>query len=114
MARRPKGDEGERRTEFFGFQMTPTERRKLEEEAEARGMLLAEFARLRLRLEGAANDNRSHRAAPETVALVGELGRIGNNLNQLAYHANATGQLPEARLIADAIAELKAALGRIV
>ena len=114
MARRPKGFSGERRSAFFGFQMTPTERRRLEEDAEAHGLLLAELVRLRLRLEGPANDNRPRRAVPETVALVGDLGRIGNNLNQLAYHANATGQLPEARLIADAIAELKAALGRIV
>ena len=82
MARRPKGFSGERRSAFFGFQMTPTERRNLEQGAEAHGLLLAEFVRTCLPLGGAAKDNGRRRAAPEAVALVGDLGRIGNNLNQ--------------------------------
>ena len=41
------------------------------------------------------------------------LGRIGNNLNQLARAANATGRLAEARRLEGAMDELLAALRRI-
>ena len=83
MARRPKGFSGERRSAFFGFQMTPTERRNLEQGAEAHRLLLAEFVRVCLPLGGASNDNGRRRASrPRPWPLVGDLGRIGNNLNQ--------------------------------
>ena len=36
-----------------------------------------------------------------------ELRRIGNNLNQLAHHANATGQLQELLQLRAALAELR-------
>ena len=50
----------------------------------------------------------------EATALLGELGRVGNNLNQLARHANMSGCLPEEQALRDAIADLKTALNRIV
>jgi Bacterial mobilisation protein (MobC) len=87
----------------------------LERRAEAQGMLLAEFVRACCLLNHASGGTGTSRLRMrEATALLGELGRVGNNLNQLARHANQTGRLPEAALLQDAISELKAALGRIV
>jgi hypothetical protein len=106
---------GERRTAYFGFQLTPQERRNLERHAEERGMLMAEFVRSHLPLGAPANDaGHQRRRAREIADLLGALGRIGNNLNQLAHHANETRRLPEAALLREAITELKAAFSRIV
>jgi Bacterial mobilisation protein (MobC) len=106
---------GERRTEYFGFQLTPTERRNLVRGAEERGMLMAEYVRGYLPLGTLPNGtNHQQRRPPETVALVGELGRIGNNLNQLARRANETRRIPEETLLRAVINELKVVFGRIV
>jgi hypothetical protein len=106
---------GERRTAHFGFQLTPSERADLERRAEERGMLLAEFVRACCLLNHAAGDTSATRPRMrDATALLGELGRVGNNLNQLARHANMSGSLPEETLLRDAITELKATLGRIV
>jgi Bacterial mobilisation protein (MobC) len=106
---------GERRTSHFGFQLTPSERVDLERRAEDRGMVLAEFVRACCLLNhGAGEAPGSRPRLPEATALLGELGRVGNNLNQLARHANMSGSLPEETLLRDAITELKATLGRIV
>lgn len=45
MARRPKGYEGERYSEFLGLQLTPSQRRSLDNAAEASGMVVAELVR---------------------------------------------------------------------
>ena len=106
---------GERRTAHFGFQLTPSERADLERRAEAQGMLLAEFVRACCLLNHGSGDiPYSRPRMHDATALLGELGRVGNNLNQLARHANSTGCLPEAALLRDAITELKATLERIV
>jgi hypothetical protein len=106
---------GERRTAHFGFQLTPTERMDLEHRAEAQGMVLAQFVRACCLLNnGSGGIPAARPRMRDATALLGELGRVGNNLNQLARHANRTGCLPEAALLRDAIGELKATLGRIV
>jgi Mobilization protein NikA len=106
---------GERRTAHFGFQLTPSERADLERRAEERGLLLADFVRAcGLLNHGADEDAATRPRLPEATALLGELGRVGNNLNQLARHANMSGCLPEEEALREAIAELKAALNRIV
>jgi len=45
--------------------------------------------------------------------LIRHLARIGNNLNQLAYVANATGRLPVERALDAALDELRAILLRV-
>ena len=78
-------------------------------------MMLAEFVRASCLLNhGADESSATHPRPREATALLGELGRVGNNLNQLARHANMSGSLPEASALRDAIAELKTTLSRIV
>lgn len=78
-------------------------------------MLLAEFVRACCLLNHGAGEVAATRPRlPEATALLGELGRVGNNLNQLARHANTSGCLPAESALREAIAELKATLNRIV
>jgi hypothetical protein len=106
---------GERRTSHFGFRLTPSERADLERRAEERGMLLAESVRACCLLNHGAGENGVARPRlQEVTALLGELGRVGNNLNQLARHAIMSSSLPAESVLQDAIAELKATLNRIV
>jgi hypothetical protein len=114
MARLRANYSGERRTEHFGFQLTPSEKTELERRATEQGMLPAEFVRASLSLGGPPVADAGMRRDPATRELVGALGRIGNNINQLAHHANETGRLGEAALLAQVIEELKAALRRIL
>ena len=113
MARLPRGFAGERRTEHFSFQLTPSERDHLERLAEARGMLRAELVRSYLPLP-AANDDPRRRPEPEKIAVVNALSRIGNNLNQLTKLANQSGRLPEEHALRELSAELKDAFRRVV
>jgi CHASE2 domain-containing sensor protein len=46
--------------------------------------------------------------------LLTELRAIGNNLNQLAHHANATGGNIERKHLAEAISSLKEAMARVI
>jgi len=115
MARTRADYVGERRTDRFTFQLTPTERHVLERGAEERGLLMAEYVRSHLPVALLPNGtNHQRRRSREIVALVGELGRIGNNLNQLAHRANETRRMPEEALLRSVINELKMVFGRIV
>jgi len=40
------------------------------------------------------------------TALLGQIGKIGSNINQLAHHANATGNLPTTAVFADLRADI--------
>lgn len=49
----------------------------------------------------------------ELGRLLAAIGKVGSNVNQIARHANITGELPEARVVAQAaqdIAMMRAAL----
>ena len=91
----------EKRTEFLGFQLTPSERRQIEDAAKEAGSTLSEWARdLLLARSATAAMLRAQRRNPEAKAIMdalnaagGELNAIGNNLNQIARHLNATGEL---------------------
>lgn len=87
MARRSKTDSSERRTATVTVQMTPTERATLDERVTAAGVRLSTFAR------AAMLGRRLYARDPLWEPAVRELFAIGNNLNQLARHANTTGQL---------------------
>jgi hypothetical protein len=88
MARRSKADTSERRTATVTVQLTPTERATLDERVAAAGIrCLSDFAR------AAMLGRRLYARDPLREPALRELFAIGNNLNQLARHANATGQI---------------------
>ena len=47
-------------------------------------------------------------------ALAVEISRVGNNLNQLAHHANAHNALPVERALAEATARIIASLDKVL
>ena len=87
MARRTKNDTGERRTATVTLQLTPTERATLDERAEAAGVPMSDYAR------AALFGYRVQIKDPVKDRALFELSAIGNNLNQLAHRANATGEI---------------------
>lgn len=110
MARLKSGFSGERRTAFCGFQVTPTERAELEGRAAAAGLCLSDYLR-RASLGAAAVDAKAiARRDPQKLALVNELSRLGNNLNQLAHRTNATGQVRIEEAALALLDEIKAVL----
>ena len=116
MARLRADFSGERRTSHFGLQLTPSERAELERRAQKRGMMLAEFVRACCFLTSGQDADAPRRGTRDAsaAAIVAELGRVGNNLNQLARHANETGLIEDHEALRETITELKAAFGRIV
>jgi hypothetical protein len=116
MARLKASFAGERRTSHFSLQLTPTERAELERRAQKRGVVIAEFVRACCFVNPGKETDTPRRGTRDSaaVAIVAELGRVGNNLNQLAKHANETGLIDDQAALRETITELKAALGRIV
>ena len=89
MPRYERSYTGEKRTEFLDLQLTPTERRQIEDAAKEAGSTLSEWARdLLLARSATAAMLRAQRRNPEAKAIMdalnaagGELNAIGNNLN---------------------------------
>ena len=82
---RPKLPSGDRREETLGVRLSAGERTQLDLAAAAHGITAAEFMRRRAlgyRLPATIAETRS-RSVLATSFL-----RLGNNLNQLAHHAN--------------------------
>ena len=78
---------------------------------------------VRLRLLGFLPDRafvgfESARAEPARSArpsrLAVEISRVGNNLNQLAHHANAHNTLPAERALTEATARIIASLDKVL
>jgi Bacterial mobilisation protein (MobC) len=99
MARYDRAYDGERRTQYVGFQLTPSERDELEAAAAAQGASLSVYARELLFRRSAAVVAATRRN-PEADALMRvldaaghEQNAIGNNLNQIARHLNSSGDL---------------------
>jgi hypothetical protein len=101
MPRYERNYTGEKRTEFLGFQLTPSERRQIEDAAKEAGVRLSDWARdLLLARSTEAAMLRARRRNPEAAAIMraldaaaSELNAAGNNLNQIARHLNTTGEL---------------------
>lgn len=87
------------RTETLYARLTPDEKAAFLERADSAGMTAAAF--LRAAALGDAGPRAQRRAPADKAALLqllGELGRIGNNVNQLARTANAGLDLDAAAL----------------
>jgi Bacterial mobilisation protein (MobC) len=94
-------------TRQLTFQMTPTDFAHLQ--TRLFGLPLAEYCR-RSVLDAATVPTIDR----EAVRVLNEqLRRIGNNLNQVAHHANETGDAVDHDRLADVTDALKAALARV-
>jgi hypothetical protein len=106
MGRRKQTDQTERRTVNVGFQVTPTERAALDERAAEAGVTLSEYVRT------AALGFSIIKKDPVDEATLRELWAAGNNLNQLAHHANATDEIDQQEL-SDALRLWRRAVERL-
>jgi len=89
------------KTTTTSFRMTPTERAAVATAADAAGMGPSTFARVSvLRAAGQKAPIRKRRDVIATVIapVLGELGRVGNNLNQLTRHAHVGGRVDSTSL----------------
>jgi hypothetical protein len=110
MARHKRSYAGEHRTAALRVQLTPRERKKLEDAAKEKGAQnLSTYAR-RLLFRRSEEVVAATRRNPEAKALMDELTRvgrelnaIGNNLNQLARRLNTTGDLRDWGELRDAL-----------
>jgi hypothetical protein len=104
MARLKSSEQVERRTAFIGANVKPSEREEALRRAATMGKRLSEFLRL-VALSDRFPEAMPAKLPPEIGRLLAyELARIGTNLNQLSYHANATGAMPD-RVALDATLE---------
>jgi hypothetical protein len=90
------GSNVRQKTTTTSFRMTPTERAAVASAADAAGMGPSTFARISvLRAAGREAPVQKRRDAIATVIapVLGELGRVGNNLNQLTRHAHIGGRV---------------------
>jgi hypothetical protein len=109
-----------RRRWQYGVRVSGEERAALEERAAVRGVTVA-----RLLVDSAlerplpAPDPKHpsfEQLLPYYAVLDGlqrEIGRIGNNVNQLARMANTTGEIPTARRLEEALEEARAAIAAV-
>jgi hypothetical protein len=116
MARYEQTYSGERRTAALHVQLTPAERAHIEGAAfEAGSSSISQFAReYLLRRMADAPRVATVRRNPEARRLAFELSAIGNNLNQLARLANATGIMVSHYELRAVIEVLKAAMAHVL
>jgi len=113
MARYKESYVGERLTAALRVQLTPSQRQQLEMAAVASGARLSDYIR-ELSLAKTQPIVAGVRRNPEAKALLNELRRIGNNLNQLTHHANASESLPAQQELQQVTTLLKAAMARVI
>lgn len=87
---RPRLAADERRTDALRVRLTPDERAHIEARAAQAGLPLSEFARRAITGAKIAPPPTGEAVPP---ALLAELGRIGNNVNQIAHAANIGREL---------------------
>ena len=105
---RPRKGERERRNDHLNVRLTIVERAALDAEARRLGLPVSSYVR---RLIGKRRSIEDHRMPAVSGAAITALNRIGNNLNQLARHANAKGDFaPVARHLDQALVRLEAAI----
>ena len=96
------------RSEALLVRLSPEEHRTIRDRADECGKPTSTY--MREVALGAVPRAKPRRLEQEAVY---QLGRIGNNLNQLAYVANATGRLAAENHLREVLAELLDAVRRI-
>ena len=105
---RPRKGERERRSDHLNVRLTVVERAALDAEARWVGLPVSRYVR---RLISKRRSIEPSRVPVVSSAAITALNRVGNNLNQLARHANAKGNLaPVARHLDQALSRLEAAI----
>ena len=105
---RPQKSERERRSDHLNVRLTILERAKLDAEARRLGLPVSSYVR---RLIGKRRLVEPRHTPALSHAAIAALNRVGNNLNQLARHANAKGDLtPIARHLNQALSRLETAV----
>ncbi len=97
------------KTDWVHVRVTADQRRKIRERADECGLPVSTF--VRKVAMGSIPRARPRRLEKKAVY---HLGRIGNNLNQLARVANASGQVSEERHLRVITEELLAAIRRLL
>ena len=109
---RPRKGEKERLIDHLHVRLTIRERAKLDAEARKLGLSMSRYVR---RLIDKRRPSERRNGAPPSPATVSVLNRMGNNLNQLARHANARGDLaPVAKHLDDVLAKLETAMDTLL
>lgn len=103
MARYERLYSGERRTAALRLQLTPSERDQLDTAATAQGANVSDLARALLFRRSAARPSVGTKTEAAIIKRELEAAQhannaVGNLLNQLARHANTTGELGSQRL----------------
>ena len=96
------------RRRVLRFRVSDAEMECLDERAHECGLTLSAF--VRQTSLGAVPRARPGVAQRDAIH---QLARIGNNLNQLARHANATRRVELSRRLAEVLDEVKQAIGRL-
>jgi hypothetical protein len=112
MARPRKIATDELQTAHVGFQITPAKRTELKARAAANGRHLSDYCRIVL-LSDPNAPAPSARDWKIIRALLAELARNGNNLNQLAHIANECHDMPSAKALAEVIERLIAVMEKV-
>ena len=87
---RPRKGERERRIDHLNIRLTVAERAHLDAEARRLGMPVSRHVR---RLIGRRRSADRHNVPAVSDGAITALNRVGNNLNQLARHVHAKGNL---------------------
>jgi hypothetical protein len=101
LVRRRSGSETRQRSGVLGVRLTDTERAKVEADAQALGLSASGYARALLL--GAVTPGTQRRPLPsaeELARLLGQLGKVGSNLNQLTKLGNQGQLVPPSSLAA--------------
>lgn len=109
--------EARQRKDRVTIRLTEEERRSLEEGAEAMGLSIGAFIRKRaLGDPGERFRKRPPADRQELTRLLGELGKVGGNLNQIARRINSGDQPPDISIekAAEAVAETLAVIRKAI
>jgi Bacterial mobilisation protein (MobC) len=115
MARHKQAYRGERLTASFAAKCTPSERERLDAAAKAHGISLSDYARRTVFHRPIESRNGSDiRRNPEAAELCEQVRALGVNMNQIAHHLNATGEIRDIPEFAELCREIKAVFARII
>ena len=110
---RPRKGEQERRSDHLNVRLTVVERAALDADARRVGLPVSRYVR-RLIISKRRSIEQS-RVPVVSGAAITALNQVGNNLNQLARHANAKGDLaPVARQLSQALSRLETAIDALL